>query len=659
MTFPPKPEELLHNIQVSNRIDSLITVPSLLEGLIRELTSEKNNHIGFKPLKQLRFIMYGGAGCPEDICRILIDNGIVLSSVYGATGMRLMMDSYKYEVKNFLLLETGAVLLKNFYPYDKRWKTVQVSPVRQPYLRLETPAQSQNPNEKILIHLSTDPFMAKNVSTSPDGSYTVGDILLEDPPHSGQYLVLGRMDDTLVHVNGEKTNPLPMEDIIRRSSLIKQVAIVGHNQFCTGALIQLNLDQAMNYELKEIDENVWKAVEEANRFAPSHSRLVRPLVKILAMNKVLPVTDKGNLMRRRVTQEYGEIISQMFDKFMGQEKQQTEVPVNGHEGKKKASTWSKESLMIYLKEKVKSTSDSSNVSLLIDDVNRSIFDYGVNSLQVVELRNAISEDVADVPKNFVYEYSSIEKMTNALWKIFHGDQVDDDDGDDDPGHYKLTEEILDKYIDRMKQEEETKKNMKRIIDGHERIILITGGNGSLGSFVIRDLLSQPSSVVKCVYCLLRGSNPEQRLFEAFEQRQLDTKVLRSALEGKEARLVILASSMELSDRYLGQSIEMYDELDEKVTDIIHSAWKMNFNQTIKDFEEDTIVGVYHLLQLARSNGKQMHFISSVASAGSGVLSTVKEEPLPRQAEVALAQGYGQSKYVGEHLCWSAMSLWSK
>ena len=87
VSFPPKPEELLHNIQASNRIDSLITVPSLLEALIRELTSEKHRHIGLKPLQRLRFIMYGGAGCPEDICRMLVDNEIVLSSVYGATGV--------------------------------------------------------------------------------------------------------------------------------------------------------------------------------------------------------------------------------------------------------------------------------------------------------------------------------------------------------------------------------------------------------------------------------------------------------------------------------------------------------------------------------------------------------------------------------------------
>ena len=526
---------------------------------------------------------------------------------------------------------------------------MQVSPVRRPYLRLETPAQSQNPNEKILIHLPTDPFMAKNVSTSPDGSYTAGDILLEDPPHSGQYIILGRIDDTLVHVNGEKTNPLPMEDIIRRSPLVKQVAIVGHNQFCTGALIQLNLDQAMNYDLKEIDENVWQAVEEANRFAPSHSRLVRSLVKILPMNKVLPVTDKGNLMRRRVNQDYADIISQMFDKFMGQQQQQQ---VKESEGKATASTWTKASLTTFLQEKLAS-------SVTIDDVRRSIFEYGINSLQVVELRNVICDEVVEVPKNFVYEHSSIDKMVDALWQLLHADQADGT-SNDDPGHYKLTEAILDKYIDRIKQEkEEVTKSNKPMVDGHERVFLITGGNGSLGSFVIRDLLRQPASVVKRVYCLLRGANPEQRLFEAFEQRQLDAKLLRSAMEKKEPRLIILPASMDLSDRQLGQSGEVYGELVERVTDIVHSAWKMNFNQTIADFEQDSILGVYHLLALARSNGKQVHFISSVASAGSGVLSTVNEEPLPRRAEVALAQGYGQSKYVGEHLCWSAMSLWGE
>ncbi len=86
VTFPPKPDELLRNIQVKNGITVLVTVPSLLEQLIRELISEKNKHIGLKPLQKLKFVMYGGAGCPEELCKSLVDNGVVLLSVYGATG---------------------------------------------------------------------------------------------------------------------------------------------------------------------------------------------------------------------------------------------------------------------------------------------------------------------------------------------------------------------------------------------------------------------------------------------------------------------------------------------------------------------------------------------------------------------------------------------
>jgi acyl-CoA synthetase (AMP-forming)/AMP-acid ligase II len=86
VTFPPTPDELFNNIQVKNEITILVTVPSLLEQLIRELLSPKNLDIGLKPLQKLKFVMYSGAGCPDGFCKTLTDNGIVLLSVYGATG---------------------------------------------------------------------------------------------------------------------------------------------------------------------------------------------------------------------------------------------------------------------------------------------------------------------------------------------------------------------------------------------------------------------------------------------------------------------------------------------------------------------------------------------------------------------------------------------
>jgi acyl-CoA synthetase (AMP-forming)/AMP-acid ligase II len=86
VTFPPKPDELFRNIQVNDGITTLYTVPSLLEQLIRELLLEKNKHIGLKPLQTLKFVMYSGAACPEEICKTLVHNGVRLISNYGSTG---------------------------------------------------------------------------------------------------------------------------------------------------------------------------------------------------------------------------------------------------------------------------------------------------------------------------------------------------------------------------------------------------------------------------------------------------------------------------------------------------------------------------------------------------------------------------------------------
>jgi thioester reductase-like protein len=184
--------------------------------------------------------------------------------------------------------------------------------------------------------------------------------------------------------------------------------------------------------------------------------------------------------------------------------------------------------------------------------------------------------------------------------------------------------------------------------------LITGANGSLGSQIFLQLLNE--SQVSRIYCLLRGEDAANRLRNDMQARKQDTTVLQNT-----SRVIIL--SMDLTDNQLGQSTVMYEQLQREVTDIIHSAWKMDFNLSIKDFDRECLQGLYQLLKLASSSSSQIpmrfHFISSIASAGSGLLGEVKEEPLPRRPGIALAQGYGQSKYAGEHICWTAMNHWGK
>jgi len=143
--------------------------------------------------------------------------------------------------------------------------------------------------------LANDPYVQPGIANQPDGSYSTNDIIIEDPPGSGEYRVEGRQDDTLVHINGEKTNAIPTENTLYHFSIIRRALIFGHQRLCTGVLIQLNREEADNYSIDEIFDKVWEAIETANKSAPSHSRIVRQMVKCLPMKKSFPKTNKGNV----------------------------------------------------------------------------------------------------------------------------------------------------------------------------------------------------------------------------------------------------------------------------------------------------------------------------------------------------------------------------
>ncbi|CAF1347549.1 unnamed protein product [Didymodactylos carnosus] len=520
----------------------------------------------------------------------------------------------------------------NFFAPDKQWNWVKIPDARKPYIRFLSSTEDDS-SGKELIHLPNDPFLAVDISNRPDGSYSTGDLFIEVTPNSGHYIIRGRNNDTIVHINGEKTNPVPMEKIIRNHSIIKEVVILGHQRFCTCALIELNFDEASQYDFEQIEEKVLYACKQANLTAPSHSRLIKEMIKILPLSKHLPVTHKGNVKRNQVVDDYSTLIDAMYNKFFN---------VQNVQEQQQKQNWTNEKIKNYLKEKIPIKSI---------DYDKSLFDsYSFDSLSVMQLRHNICNDIVQIEQNFIYEHSSINSMAKQLMRLLDKQQQQSNDGDDDsddPYRYKLTEHIIDKFSQLIKQETLGALNSaSTTITNKNRVFLITGANGSLGSWIIRDLLLR--SNVDKIYCLIRG--PDQaRFYQTFQQRN-DEQILHD----NEKRFIVL-DSMDLSQQYLGQTEEMYKELQENVTDIIHSAWKVNFNLTIKDFENDCINGTYHLLKLAKAKKMRFHFISSVSSAGSGQI--IKEEPLPRQPGLPLKQGYGQSKYASEHICWIAMKEW--
>ncbi|CAF3769855.1 unnamed protein product [Rotaria sp. Silwood1] len=75
-------------------------------------------------------------------------------------------------------------------------------------------------------------------------------------------------------------------------SIIKRAVVLGHQRSYCSALIELNIEEALKHELRSIEEHVFTAVQVGNKNAPTHSRIIPPLIKIFPINENLPITGK-------------------------------------------------------------------------------------------------------------------------------------------------------------------------------------------------------------------------------------------------------------------------------------------------------------------------------------------------------------------------------
>jgi thioester reductase-like protein len=201
----------------------------------------------------------------------------------------------------------------------------------------------------------------------------------------------------------------------------------------------------------------------------------------------------------------------------------------------------------------------------------------------------------------------------------------------------------------------------------KRVILVTGTTGSLGSQLLVDLLCDES--VEKVYTFnrpaLRPNGPSifARHKERFVDRGLDVSLLASEklvfVEAKAA-----APNLGLSEALYAEvrercpvgtqfqySFTSSRQLRDKVTVIIHNAWKLDLSQPLASFESN-IRGLRNLIDFARSGAYassiRFLFTSTVGISRSwNNADGMFPEDIVHDPRVCIGVGYGEGKYVAE------------
>ena len=91
-----------------------------------------------------------------------------------------------------------------------------------------------------------------------------------------------------------------------------------------------------------------------------------------------------------------------------------------------------------------------------------------------------------------------------------------------------------------------------------------------------------------------------------------------------------------------------------MTHVIHNAWKVDFNQSLKSFEP-LVAGTRKLVDTCYEFDHPVTILYSssisVALGWSAKQGMIPETPIPDPA-LAAGMGYGSSKYIVEHVSYS-------
>ena len=552
---------------------------------------------GIKMLTKMKVVMFGGSACPDGLGDLLVDNGVNLISHYGTT-------------------ETGQ-LMTSFRPAgDKAWNYVRVHDKLQPYARFEE--KGGNLHELVIL----DGWPSKVATNREDGAYATKDLFEPHPMVEHAWKYGGRLDDTIVLMNGEKAIPVPIEMAIRENPLVKDAVVFGAGKSCLGMMV-IASDGAAVLDQDALVDRLWSTIERENKISPAYAQISRETIGVLPTGTVYPQTDKGTLIRQAFYKAFSDQIDAVY--------QRLEVSAGG------TLMLTETEMRDYLRKNITKLVPGIDAKDVTDTTD--LFSLGIDSLQSSRLRGTLLQEIQlngnQLPQNIVFEQPSIVKLAATLISIRDG------------ALSTSTSNVEEEMQALVNQYSVFPQHVPTDIEPQHRIVVVTGATGSLGAHVVAQLARNPKISEVC--CLVRAPTKEAAM-----SRTLISLGDRAVLHrvSPAARRKITACPSNFAKEDLGLDADTYSHLKSGIVSLVHCAWSVNFNKRLSSFESDCIAGARNLMLLCLAaqapRPASFNFCSSVSTVARTPGSIVPEA-LPESLACAQGMGYAQSKLVTEHI----------
>ncbi|KAL8649588.1 MAG: hypothetical protein Q9210_004309 [Variospora velana] len=144
------------------------------------------------------------------------------------------------------------------------------------------------------VYLPGFPSLVTSNSNEPQGSYHSKDILSPHPTIPNAWKHVGRIDDRITLLNGEKFLPLVTEGRVQEHPLVEAAVVFGESRPVSGILV-LRAHAARSMSDKEFIDAIDAAIQAANRDSEGFSKLGREMIVPLDAGTEFPVIDKRSI----------------------------------------------------------------------------------------------------------------------------------------------------------------------------------------------------------------------------------------------------------------------------------------------------------------------------------------------------------------------------
>ncbi|KAF6838948.1 nonribosomal peptide synthetase [Colletotrichum plurivorum] len=595
---PMTPQTVLDALHYAN-VDNAILPPAILEEMA-------NMPEAVEALKKLERVNFGGGNLAREAGNKLTKEGVPVSSVIAFT--------------------EAAPLPYYFQKNLDLWQWFIVDSERLGVEWRPASGEEEDIYEQVIVRKSKEDPLQGIFYTFPDAKeYNTKDLYRKHPNLPNHWMYYGRSDNIIVFSNGEKLNPVTIEEIATGHPRVKGAVVAGAMRFQPLLILEPMEDLKTEEEKQKFIDDVWPSVVKANKETVAHGQIGRQFIGVTSPDKPFPRAGKGTIQRPMALKLYKDELDAWYKMA---EDGVDSVSVN-------IDVASEQSLIDSIEKLFQQTLGSRALT-----ADSDFFSAGIDSMQVINasrlLRRGLEAAGASINADaiatrVIYAHPTPRQLASYLMSIVrktagaNGTSSEDEGANHD---IHAMEAQLQKYTRDLPQ----KQNAKPAPADKGQTVLITGTTGALGTYMLDFMESNPA--VKKIICLNRSEDGDKRQAKMSAERGLATS-------WKKAEFLCA----DMSKGNLGLEPEVYERLLKEADRVIHNAWPVNFNISVETFEPH-IRGVRHWVDFSLRATKNVPiiFISSIGTVdtwdGPG--------PVPEKRLMDLSlpgTGYGRSKMV--------------